>query len=338
MKLASLRNGRADGHLVVVSADLARYVSAGRVAPTLQAALDNWNAVQPALEDLARQLDAGAIAAQAFDPAFAMAPLPRAYQWIDGSGYLVNLERVQGLTGDRAADLRHHRPLLYQGASDSLIGGADPIVVTDDALAVDFEAEIVVVLDHVPMRPTREEAAAAIRLVGLANDVSLRRLVAEDLQSGYGFFHSKPATSFSPVFVTPDTLGAAWTGSRLLLPVEIEVNGRYFGRPNAGVDMHFDFVALIQAAAETRQLGCGTILGSGTISNRHDEPLPTRRDGIGFACIAEARTVEKIRYGKARTPFLEAGDRVRIAALDASGRAVFGKIDQTVSLAAPRGP
>jgi fumarylacetoacetate (FAA) hydrolase len=332
MKLASLRNGRPDGQLVVVSHSLARYVSAGRIAPTLQAALDNWDVARPELEALSASLDAGAIAALPFDPAAAEAPLPRAYQGIDGSGYVINLERVQGLAGEAAEGLRANRPLLYQGGSDGFAGSTDPIVVPEEDLGTDFEAEIAVILGAVPMRPTPEQAAAAIRLVGLCNDVTLRRLVAQDLQSGYGFFHSKPATSFSPVVVSPEQLGTAWTGARLALPVVVEVNGKPFGRPNAGRDMHFDFVELIQAAAHTRSLGAGTIIGSGTISNRHDEPMPTRRDGIGYACIVEARMVEKIRYGKARTPFLKAGDRVSIGAFDAQGRPVFGSIEQTVTL------
>jgi fumarylacetoacetate (FAA) hydrolase len=334
MKLASLRNGRPDGQLVVVSHDLARYVSAGRVAPTLQAALDHWDTARPALEALSTSLDAGGIAALPFDPAAAEAPLPRAYQWIDGSGYLINLERVQGLAGEAAEGLRAGRPLLYQGASDGFVGATAPMLVPEDDLGTDFEAEIVIVVGAVPMRPSREQAAAAIRLVGLCNDVTLRRLVAEDLQSGYGFFHSKPATAFAPVFVSPEQLGSAWTGSRLALPVTVELNGRPFGRPNAGRDMHFDFVDLIEAAARTRALGAGTIIGSGTISNRHDEPMPTRRDGIGYACIVEARMVEKIRYGKARTPFLKPGDRVSIGAFDAGGRSVFGSIEQTVAVLA----
>lgn len=336
MKLASLRSSRPDGQLVVVSRDLTRYASAGRIAPNLQAALDDWEAAAPALKGLAEALDARSVAGLSFDPAAADAPLPRAFQWIDGAGYLVNLERVQGLESAEIDRLRQGPPLLYRGASDRLAAATDPIRIADEALAVDFEAEIFAILGPVPMRPSREEAAAAIRLLGFCSDISFRRLVAEDLQSGYGLFHSKPQTGFSPVVATLDELGTAWTEGRLALPVEIEVNGRYFGRPNAGTDMHFDFPDLIAAAARMRPLGAGTIIGSGTISNAHEEPLPTRRGGIGFACIAELRNLERIRYGKARTPFLKVGDRVSLAVLDHAGRPVFGRIEQTVLLDARR--
>jgi len=332
MKLATLKNGRPDGQLVVVSADMTRYVSAGRIAPNLQAALDDWQDTVPALESLGRQLDEGQIGAQPFDPALALAPLPRAYQWIDGAGYLSHLERVRTLKGSKDEELQSIRPLMYQGGSDSLSGPRDPILVADDEQAVDFEAEVAVIIGHVPMRPTREQAAAAIRLVTICNDVSLRRLVVDDLQNGFGFFHAKPSTSFAPIVATPSALGAAWSGEKLHLRVRTNVNDMLYGQPNAGVDMHFDFAALIVAAAQTRSLGTGTIIGSGTISNHHDESLPIKRDGIGFSCIAEARTVEKIKYGRARTPFLKAGDRVRMEAIDAGDRSVFGAIEQTVTL------
>jgi fumarylacetoacetate (FAA) hydrolase len=332
MKLGTLRNGRPDGQLVVVSTDLARCVSAGRIAPNLQAALDQWDAVRPALEELSGALNDGRIGSQPFDPALSMAPLPRAYQFIDGSGYLSHLERVRTLKGSLDVELQSRRPLFYQGASDQLAGAHDPIIVPGSELAPDLEAEVAVILGPVPMRPSRAEATAAIRLVTLCNDVSLRKLVADDLQQGFGFFHAKPATSFAPVVATLDELGSAWRDNRLHLQVRVLVNGQLFGQPDAGVDMHFNFADLIMGAAQTRALGAGTILGGGTISNRHDETLPIRREGIGFACIAEARTVEKLKYGRARTPFLKPGDRVVIAAIDAAERAVFGAIDQTVSL------
>ncbi|MGV8856663.1 MAG: fumarylacetoacetate hydrolase family protein [Devosia sp.] len=332
MKLATLKNGRPDGQLVVVSADLTRFVSAGRIAASLQAALDDWAVLSPQLSALASQLDASAISGQPFDPAHALAPLPRAYQWIDGSGYLSHLERVRTLKGSKDEQLQSTWPLLYQGGSDSLSAPTDPIVATDPELAVDFEAEVAVIIGAVPMGATRQQAAAAIRLVTICNDVSLRRLVLDDLQNGFGFFHSKPSTAFAPIVVTPESLGAAWRDNRLHLPVRVEVNGLLFGQPNAGTDMHFDFADLIVEAARTRNLAAGTIIGGGTVSNRHDEGLPTKRDGIGFACIAEARTVEKLKYGRARTPFLKPGDSVRIAAI-ADGRSVFGDIDQKVALA-----
>jgi fumarylacetoacetate (FAA) hydrolase len=332
MKLGTLRNGRPDGQLVVVSSDLLRCVSAGRIAPSLQAALDGWETARPALEELSGALNAGRIAAQAFDPAAAMAPLPRAFQFIDGAGYLTHLERVRMLRGGRDDDPQARRPVLSQAASDRFAGPTEPIVTPENDLALDFEAEIAVVLGPVPMRPDRAAAADAIRLVGVLNDVTLRRLVADDLQQGFGLFHAKPQTSFAPVLVTPDELGAAWRDAKLHLVVRVMLNDMLFGQPNAGVDMHFDFIDLIVAAAQTRALGNGTILGSGTISNRHSETPPIRREGIGFGCIAEARTLEKLKYGRSRTPFLKPGDRVRIAALDAGERPVFGSIDQTVSL------
>ena len=333
MKLATLNNGRPDGQLVVVSADQSRCVSAGRIAPTLQAALDDWDVHAPALSALAAQLDAGSIASQPFDPALALAPLPRAYQWIDGSGYMSHLERVRSLKGSKDAELQSARPLLYQGGSDSLSAPTAPILVPDADLALDFEAEVAVIVGPVPMGANRDQAASAIRLVTVCNDVSLRKLVADDLQNGFGFFHAKPSTAFAPIVATPDSLGEAWRDNRLHLPVRVEVNGTLFGQPNAGTDMHFDFADLIVEAARTRNLGSGTIVGGGTVSNRHDESLPIKRDGIGFACIVEARTVEKIKYGRARTPFLKPGDTLRIGAVSPDGRSTFGDIVQVVALA-----
>jgi fumarylacetoacetate (FAA) hydrolase len=332
MKLATLKNGRPDGQLVVVSSDLTRYVSAGRIAANLQAALDAWESCQPALDHLSAQLNAAQISSQPFDPAMALAPLPRAYQWIDGAGYLSHLERVRTLKGSKDEELQSERPLMYQGASDSLSGARSPILVVDDEQAVDYEAEVAVITGPVPMRPTREQAAHSIRLVTICNDVSLRRLVVDDLTNGFGFFHAKPSTSFAPVVVTLDELNGTWHGEKLHLRVRSMINDALYGQPNAGIDMHFDFADLIVAAAQTRQLGNGTIIGSGTVANRHDESLPIKKDGIGFSCIAEARTVEKIKYGRARTPFLKAGDRVRIEAVDASERSIFGAIDQVVTL------
>lgn len=335
MKLATLRNGRPDGQLVVVNSELSGYVSAGRIAPTLQAALDAWETAAPALAELSRALNAGQIATQPFDPASCMAPLPRAYQWIDGAGYLGHLERVRSLEGTPDLESEARRPLLYQGGSDAMLGPADPIVVPEADLGLDFEAEVAAILGPVPMRAEKAEAAAAIRLLTVCNDVSLRRLVADDLQRGFGFFHAKPSTSFAPVVATPDEFGEHWSGNKLALRVQASVNGRLYGQPNAGIGMQFDFADLIVAAAQTRRLGTGTIIGSGTIANRHDETLPIKRDGIGFACIAEARAMEKEKYGRARTPFLVPGDRVRIAAVDDGDRLVFGAIDQEVVLLRP---
>ena len=334
MQLATLRNGRPDGQLVVVSSDLERCVSAGRIAPNLQAAMDEWAHAEPALAALARQLDAGEIAGQVFDPKAANAPLPRAYQWIDGSAYMSHLERVRSLKGSKDEELQSIRPLLYQGGSDSLSAATAPIVVPGDDLALDFEAEVGVIIGAVPMGATRQQAASAIRLVTVLNDVSLRRLVVDDLQNGFGFFHAKPATAFAPIVMTPESLGASWRENRLHLPIRIEVNGKLYGQPNAGIGMHFDFADLIVEAARTRNLATGTIIGGGTVSNPHDQTLPLKADGIGFACIAEARTAEKAKYGRARTPFLKPGDKVRIGAVDDSGKSVFGDIDQSVELLA----
>lgn len=333
MKLATLNNGRPDGQLVVVSRDHKRCVSAGRIAQTLQAALDDWEAAAPQLTTLAGHLNAGEIAGSPFDAVMALAPLPRAYQWIDGAGYLNHLERVRTLKGSKDEELQSTRPLLYQGGSDSFCAPTAPIRVPAGDLATDFEAEVAVITGPVRMGATRDAAASAIRLVTICNDVSLRRLVVDDLQNGFGFFHAKPSTAFAPIVATLDELAADWRNNRLHLTVEVSINGTPFGRPNAGVDMHFDFADLLVEAARTRDLGCGTILGGGTISNRHDEVLPIKSDGIGFACIAEARTVEKIKYGRARTPFLKPGDRVRISARDAEDRSVFGDIEQVVEVA-----
>jgi fumarylacetoacetate (FAA) hydrolase len=321
MKLATLRSARPDGQLVVVSKDGTRFVSAGRIAPHLQAALDDWDNAAPALEALAVELDTGAIAGQAFDRAAALAPLPRAYQWIDGSGYMGHLERVRSLKGSKDEELQSVRPMLYQGGSDTMLAPTDPIIVPEDDLALDFEAEVAIFIGAVPMRPSREEAEAAIRLVTI------------DLQNGFGFFHAKPSTVFAPFAMTLAALGDNWRNNRLHLPLRVEVNGTLYGQPNAGIDVRFDFIDMILEAARTRRLSAGTIIGSGTIANRHDETLPIKENGIGFACIAEARTAEKAKFGAARTPFLKAGDRLRIAAIGKDGQSVFGDMDNLVQTA-----
>lgn len=332
MRLASLVNGKPDGRLVVVSKDLKSCLSAGRVAATLQAALDTWDAAAPQLRALSDQLELKAVTAEPFDSHLALAPLPRAYQWIDCAAYLGHLDRVSSLKGSRQVDLQAQRPLMYQGASDSLAPGHAPIVAPEADLAIDFEAEIAVFLGPVPMRASKAEAASAIRLVGLCNDVSFRRLVNDDLNKGFGFFHSKPATSFAPVVVTQDELGPAWRGSRANLRVKIDINGRAFGDLDSGVDMDFDFADLVAAAANTRALACGTVLGAGTIANRHTDGGDGRRKTSGYACIVEARTTEKAESGTATTPFLGPSDAVRIEAFDAGGASVFGAISQKVEI------
>jgi len=332
MKLATLKNDRPDGQLVVVSRDLTRFVSAGRIASTLQSALDNWEELLPRLSDLSAQLDNNEIAGLEFDPSQAMAPLPRAYQWIDCAAYLSHLERVRSLKGSRGEQFQSRKPFMYQGGSDSLIASTDAICVPAEDLAIDFEAELAAILGPVPMGVLKDEAARAIRLLTVCNDVSLRSLVVEDLNDGFGFFHSKPATSFAPIVATPDEFGDAWRDNRLHVKVRITLNDDLFGEVDAGADMHFDFADLIVAATQTRQLGAGTIIGAGTIANRHSETAPVKKDEAGFACIAEARTDERARLGKARTPFLKNADRVRIQALDSKGQAVFGEIDQNVQI------
>jgi fumarylacetoacetate (FAA) hydrolase len=332
MKLASLKHGR-DGRLVVVSRDLARAADASAVAPTLQAALDNWGAAASRLTEIADALEAGRIVHVPFDATTCAAPLPRAYQWADGSAFVNHVALVRRSRGVEVPDSFWTDPLIYQGGSDSFIGPGDPIPLADEAWGIDFEAEVAIVTGDVPMGVSRERAGEAIRLLMLVNDVSLRNLIPAELAKGFGFFHGKPWTAFSPVAVTPDELGRAWDGAKVNLPLLSAVNGAPFGRPNAGVDNTFDFPALIAHAAKTRPLGAGTIVGSGTVSNRDPDGSPGRpvaEGGVGYSCIAEIRSVETIRHGKPATPFLKFGDRVRIEMLDADGRSIFGAIDHEV--------
>jgi len=322
VKLASLREGR-DGALCVVSRDLARAVRAGAVAPTLQAALDDWASAEPRLRELAQRLESGRAAdAFALDPQALAAPLPRAYQWADASAYLSHLERARRARGAEPPPGYRSDPLLYQGGSDTLQGPRDPIRLGDEAWGADFEAEVGVVLGDVPQGCPAERAGAHVRLLLLVNDVSLRNLIPGELAKGFGFFQSKPSSAFSPVAATPDALGSAWDGRRLHGALEVRRNGALFGAPDAGVDMDFDFPTLIAHAARTRALGAGTLLGSGTVSNRDASR--------GVACIAERRALELLESGSARTPFLAYGDRVEIELRDAAGASIFGKIDQKV--------
>jgi fumarylacetoacetate (FAA) hydrolase len=332
MKLASLKHGR-DGRLVVVSGDLTRCADASAVAPTLQRALDDWMAAEPRLLDIADALDAGRIAHMPFDAKTCAAPLPRAYQWADGSAYVNHVALVREARGVAVPDSFWSDPLMYQGGSDGFIAATDPIALADEAWGIDFEAEVAVIVSDVPMGATREEAARAIKLLMLVNDVSLRNLIPAELAKGFGFFQGKPWTAFSPVAVTTDELAAAWDGAKVNLPLLSSVNGAPFGRPNTGVDNTFDFPALIVHAAKTRPLGAGTIIGSGTVSNRDPDGSPGRpvsEGGVGYSCIAEIRSVETIRTGKPVTPFFKFGDRVRIEMKDAAGRTIFGAIDQEV--------
>ncbi len=331
MKLASLRDGSRDGRLAVVSKDLKRCVSAGAAAPTLQSALENWNEVEPELRGLEQELNSGADA-EPFDESKALSPLPRAYQWADGSSYLNHVELVRRARGSEMPPSFFEDPLMYQGGSDHFLAPRGPIPMADEGWGIDMEAEVAVVLGDVPAGTDREEAKACIRLVMLVNDVSLRNLTPAELAKGFGFFQSKPPTAFSPVAVTPDELGDAWDGGRVSLPLCVDVNGKPFGRANAGQDMTFDFPRLIEHAAKTRPLSAGSILGSGTVSNKIDgKPAkPIDQGGVGYSCIAEVRMIETIESGKPATPFLQFGDTVRIWMEDSSGRSIFGLIDQTV--------
>lgn len=333
MKLASLKGGR-DGRLVVVSNDLAWCTSAQTIAPTLQAALDDWDRCEPLLRALAQSLEAGGAPRERFHEHEAAAPLPRAYQWADGSAYVNHVQLVRQARGAEMPQSFWTDPLMYQGGSDGFLAPRDPIPLTDESWGCDLEAEVAVVVGDVPAGVSREQAQAAIRLVTLVNDVSLRNLIPNELAKGFGFFQSKPASALAPVVVTPDALGAQWDGAKLHGAMETYVNGQEFGRADAGVDMTFDFPALIAHAARTRSLGAGTIIGSGTVSNRGPDGgpgLPISEGGVGYSCIAEVRTVETILRGKPETPFLMRGDVVRIEMRDGRRHSIFGAIEQTVS-------
>ncbi len=333
MKLATLRDGTRDGQLVVVSRDLARCVAVPEIARTLQAAQDDWESVAPALTAIFTELDAGRLSdAERFDPKAAMAPLPRAYQWADGSAYVNHVALVRRARGAAMPPEFWTDPLMYQGASDHMLGACDDIVLGDEAWGIDFEAEVAVITGDVPMGTAASDAVRHIRLLMLANDVSLRNLIPAELAKGFGFLQSKSASAFSPVAATPDELGAAWRGGKVRLPLVSHLNGALFGRPNAGVDMTFDFPTLIAHVARTRELEAGTIVGSGTVSNTESggPGRPAMSGGVGYSCIAEQRMVETILQGAATTPFLRFGDRVRIEMLDADGRSVFGAIDQAI--------
>jgi fumarylacetoacetate (FAA) hydrolase len=333
MKLATRRNGRRDGELVVVSRDLTRCVAVPEIARTLQAALDDWNRAAPALQAISVELNAGRMPdATGFDPAAAMAPLPRAYQWADGSAYVNHVELVRKARGAPMPPEFWTDPLMYQGASDNMLGACEDIVLADEAWGIDFESEVAIVTDDVPMGTPAAEAGRHIRLLMLVNDVSLRHLIPGELAKGFGFLQSKPASGFSPVAATPDELGDAWRAFKVHLPLESRLNGALFGRPNAGVDMTFDFATLIAHVAKTRELEAGSIVGSGTVSNKErDGPgRPAAAGGAGYSCIAEQRTVETLLAGSASTPFMRFGDRIRIEMRDAAGHSIFGAIDQKV--------
>lgn len=333
MKLASLKGGR-DGRLVVVSTDLTRYTEAHRVAPTLQAALDDWDWAEPHLRELAQSLEVGAVPVGRFHERDCASPLPRSYQWADGSAYVNHVALVRKARGAEMPASFWTDPLMYQGGSDSFLGPREDIVMAEDEKwGVDMEAEVAVVTGDVPMGVAPADARAFIRLVMLVNDVSLRGLIPDELAKGFGFFQSKPSSAFSPCAVTPDALGDAWRDGKLHLPIQVSLNGALMGKANAGVDMTFDFGQLIAHAAKTRPLAAGSIIGSGTVSNRGADGgpgKPVAEGGAGYSCIAEIRVVETILEGKPRTPFMRFGDRVEIDMLDAKGHSIFGRIEQTL--------
>jgi len=323
MKLGTLKNDTRDGALCVVARDLKTATVAYDVAPTLQAALDDWDFCAPRLAALYEEANRSPAGSRWFEPDFAKfhSPLPRAFQWADASAYLSHAERVRKARGAELPRELREEPLMYQGGSDAFLGPRDDIPVESEAWGIDLEGELAIVTGDVPMALKRDQAAGMIRLVMLANDVSLRDLVPAELAKGFGFFQSKTWTAFSPVAVTPDELGAAWDGRKLRLPLVVHVNDELLGRPDAGADMAFDFPRLVAHAAKSRRLGAGTIIGSGTVSNKDPK--------VGVCCLAEKRALETIKGGSAATPFLRFGDRVRVEML-AEGRSIFGAIDQQV--------
>jgi fumarylacetoacetate (FAA) hydrolase len=322
MKLASINQGR-DGVLIVVDNQMQRYVSATEIAPTLQAALDNWDNCKEPLAALYLQLENGEIDSQAFNSEICASPLPRAFQWADGSAYVNHVELVRKARNAEMPSSFWTDPLMYQGGSDSFLGPREDIAVADEAWGIDFEAEVAVIVGDVPMGISSSEATKYIQLVMLVNDVSLRNLIPGELAKGFGFFHAKPSSAFSPVAVTPDVLGSAWDGAKLHLPLRAILNGDLVGEPNAGVDMTFDFGQLIAHAAKTRPLCAGTIVGSGTVSNLDRSK--------GSCCLAEVRMLETIANGSATTEFMSFGDRIQIDMLDDNGQSIFGEIDQKVT-------
>ncbi|CUI05044.1 Fumarylacetoacetate hydrolase family protein [Janthinobacterium sp. CG23_2] len=329
MKLATLKDGSRDGQLAVVSRDLKTVQVADAIAPTLQAALDDWAFISPQLSDMYQMLNSGRTSRSAdFDPANCMAPLPRAFQWADGSAYVNHVELVRKARNAEMPASFWEDPLMYQGGSDDFLGPMDDIVLAHEEWGIDFEAELAVITGDVPMGSTPDQAFQQIRLLMLVNDVSLRNLIPPELAKGFGFLQSKPASSFSPVAVTPDELGEQWQDAKVHLPLRSTWNGKLVGQPHAGVDMVFNFAQLLAHVCKTRNARAGTIIGSGTVSNKD-----TKR---GYSCIAEKRALEMIEDGVASTPFMLFGDTIRIEMLDGAGKSVFGAIEQTVKQAEAR--
>jgi len=324
MKLATLRSGTRDGSLLVVKKDLSAWTSAAHLAPTLQAALDAWDVVEPKLQALAAQLESGAVKSEPWDATKLEAPLPRAYEWVDGSAYLNHVILVRRARKAEPPATLKTDPLVYQGGSSEMLGPTQDIVARDEKFGVDFESEVAVILGDTPMGTTAADAGQYVRLLMLVNDVTLRNLIPDELAKGFGFFQGKPATAFSPVAVTPDELGAAWKEGRVHLTLQTWLNGTLVGDTHAGPEMHFSFFDLMQHIAKTRRFTAGTILGSGTVSNEER--------ARGISCLAEIRMIETIDNGAPKTPFLKHGDRVEIEMKDAAGQSIFGRIDQRVRI------
>ena len=339
MKLGTLKDTTRDGRLVVVSKDLTRCSEVPHIARTLQAALDDWDHIAPRLAGVAEGIEAGSQPTVRFHEHDAHSPLPRAYQWADGSAYVNHVELVRRARGAEMPQTFWTDPLMYQGGSDTFLPPREAIRFPAEAVpgwGVDFEGEVAVVVNDVQLGADEETCRGAIRLVMLVNDVSLRGLIPGELSKGFGFFQAKPSSAFSPVAVTPDELGTAWNGGRLSLPLSVSLNGQPFGKANAGTDMTFDFAKLIAHAARTRPLGAGAIVGSGTVSNKGNNGgpgKPVADGGVGYSCLAEVRMVETIESGEAKTPFMSFGDTVRIEMVDPSGYSIFGAIEQTLERA-----
>lgn len=338
MKLATLKDSTRDGKLVVVSKDLTKCSEVGHIARTLQDALDDWEHVAPRLARVAQGIETGSQPTMRFREHEAHSPLPRAFQWADGSAYINHVELVRKARNAEVPESFYTDPLMYQGGSDAFLAPRDPITFpsgADETWGIDMEGEVAVIVDDVEMGATPEDAANSIRLIMLVNDVSLRGLIPAELGKGFGFFQSKPSSAFSPVAITPDELGDKWDGGKVHLPLLINYNGKAFGKANAGVDMTFDFGQLVAHAAKSRRLGAGTIIGSGTVSNKDADGSPGKpvsEGGLGYSCIAEIRMIETINDGKPKTKFMKFGDTVSIEMKDESGRSIFGTIEQKVEV------
>ncbi|WP_017930870.1 fumarylacetoacetate hydrolase family protein [Robiginitomaculum antarcticum] len=333
MKLATLKNETRDGQLVVVSRDLKRAADVTDIAPTLQAALDDWETVAPQLAARFELLNAGKVDGDmAFDQEHCESPLPRAYQWLDGSAYLNHVELVRKARGAEVPESFYEDPLMYQGASDTFIGPRDDIEAITEDHGIDMEAELTIITDDVPMGVTPKQAAKHIKLIMLVNDVSLRGLIPNELRKGFGFVNGKASSAFSPVAITPDELGKAWGEGTIDLDLKVDYNGKPFGKANVKNDMTFDMYRLVSHAAKTRHLAAGTIIGSGTVSNKFEggEGKKIEDGGVGYSCIAEIRMIEKIQTGEFKTPFMQFGDAVGIEMDDANGKSIFGRIENTV--------